>query len=280
MGARSLASLGPPLFQGLRAQVFAWDDGLVVKVYLPGRSRRTVESEAYATRRVHEAGLPAPACHGTVEIAGRFGIILEHVEGPSMAHVLAASGWTRAAEMGRALGELQAKMHSVLTGEPDPLRPAVQYCIERAPGLPPETKEAAIGLLSSLPDGQGNSLLHGDFHPMNVLMSRKGPIIIDWDSVHRGNPMADVARTLLLLRSMSRHAAEFGDSTQPVVIERAVEALVDAYTRAYFMSGPGSKAEAEAWLAPLAAARLIERVPGEEEWLLGVVADGLAEGPL
>ncbi len=277
MAARSLASLGPALFQGLRAQVFAWDDGLVVKLYLAGRSRRAVDSEAYATRRVHEAGLPAPACYGTVEIAGRFGIILQRIDGPSMAQALLSSGWTRSAELGHTLGELHAKMHSVFTDEADPLGPAIRHCIERAPGLPPEMKEAVLRVLAALPDGQGDSLLHGDFHPMNVLMSGNGPVVIDWDNVHRGNPLADVGRTLLLLRSAGRHAAELIPGAEPAQAERGVDAFVDAYVGGYFGSRPGRKADAEAWLVPLATARLIERVPGEEEWLTGIIADGLAK---
>lgn len=39
-----------------------------------------------------------------------------------------------------------------------------------------------------------------DFHPDNVLLAARGPVIIDWPDATRGQPLADVARTSLLLR--------------------------------------------------------------------------------
>ena len=51
----------------------------------------------------------------------------------------------------------------------------------------------------SLPDG--DRLSHGDFHPANILMDGDEPVIIDWSNVTRGDPAADVARTLVILES-------------------------------------------------------------------------------
>lgn len=67
-------------------------------------------------------------------------------------------------------------------------------------------------------------LLHGDFHPDNVLLSSSGPVVIDWANARGGKPAFDVAMTWvicatsggatgrlftrLFLRHVDRRAAE------------------------------------------------------------------------
>ena len=43
------------------------------------------------------------------------------------------------------------------------------------------------------PEPERPALCHGDFHPFNVMLSPRGPIVIDWNNAHIGNPLEDVA---------------------------------------------------------------------------------------
>ncbi len=52
--------------------------------------------------------------------------------------------------------------------------------------------------LSESPDG-GDRLVHLDLHPLNVLLSVRGPVVIDWANAARGNGLSDVAFTYVLL---------------------------------------------------------------------------------
>ena len=45
----------------------------------------------------------------------------------------------------------------------------------------------------------GDRLLHGDLHPLNVLMAPRGPVIIDWTNVAVGEPGFDVALAWVLM---------------------------------------------------------------------------------
>ena len=51
--------------------------------------------------------------------------------------------------------------------------------------------------------------------------------------------------------------------------------LAAAYQAEYRRRSGVTRAGIEAWFLPLAAARLWERVPGEPEWLLGIVRRGV-----
>ncbi len=54
----------------------------------------------------------------------------------------------------------------------------------------------------TLPDA--SDVLHGDFHPGNVIISSDGAVVIDWIDATQGAPAADTARTLWLLSPATR----------------------------------------------------------------------------
>lgn len=60
--------LSAPIAIGFTAEIFALNDGQVLKVFNLGVSRSTVETEASLTRTVHATGLPVPAMGEIVEI--------------------------------------------------------------------------------------------------------------------------------------------------------------------------------------------------------------------
>jgi aminoglycoside phosphotransferase (APT) family kinase protein len=49
------------------------------------------------------------------------------------------------------------------------------------------------------PPDPSDVVVHGDLHPANVLLSRSGPVVIDWSNAGRGPAGADVADAWLLL---------------------------------------------------------------------------------
>jgi len=92
-------------------------------------------------------------------------------------------------------------------------------------------------------------LCHGDFHPMNVLGEASQPVVIDWPNACRGDPAGDVCRSYLILKL---HADE------------VAEPYLDAYCRVASIP----RQTILNWLPYVAAARLAEDVPGEQDRLL------------
>jgi aminoglycoside phosphotransferase (APT) family kinase protein len=73
--------------------------------------------------------------------------------------------------------------------------------------------------------GDGDRLLHLDLHPLNVMITKKGPIVIDWPNARRGEPDGDVALTWVL---MSAGEVPTG-RVMGALLKRARKALVDAF---------------------------------------------------
>ena len=65
--------LGEPLARGRTADVYAWGDGWVLKLFQSWMDRPTIEQEARITRLVRASGLPVPVVGEIVEVDGRGG---------------------------------------------------------------------------------------------------------------------------------------------------------------------------------------------------------------
>ena len=182
---------------GRTAEILAWENNQILKLFRKAWSLSPVKWEEKAARTVSEtAGLPVPCVHGIVEVKGRHGILYDNVEGQSMLKELESKP-SELEHFASLFAELHAKMHSVRVEDLPSQHQQIEKKILRAEPLPMKLKEGALKALSELPDD--NLLCHGDFHPDNIQMSKRGPIIIDWPDATRGTPEADVARTLLLI---------------------------------------------------------------------------------
>jgi hypothetical protein len=83
--------------------------------------------------------------------------------------------------------------------------------------------------------------------------------------------MGDVARTYAV-----SYLSEISKKTPGWMLMAAGRWLfVHQYLRTYFKSSPYKRAEMDAWLMPVAAARLAEEIPEAEGPLLRAVREGL-----
>jgi aminoglycoside phosphotransferase (APT) family kinase protein len=259
---------GPMIARGRTAEIFLWKDNQVLKLFLDWCPVHWAEHEARVTQAVHEAGLPAPAVEGIVDVDGRPGIIFERVEGPSMLGELTTKPW-KLVQFARTLAELQAAMHSLEAPELPSQQGKLENDIRAAVALPAETKESVLEALAALPGG--SVICHGDFHPGNIVMSARGPIVIDWITTTQGSSLADVARTSLLLRQ--GEVPSFIAGRWLINSGRALFRSI--YLKRYLRLRPGSPQQIAAWQLPVAAARLAENIPEEEPRLLALVEESL-----
>ena len=260
------------LTRGRTAEIYAWDNGRVLKLFYDWCPENWARQEARVTRAMHAAGQPVPAVEDMLEVQGRIGLVFERVEGRSMLEEFRARPW-RIYWIATALAELHAAMHrSAVPGLP-PLSATLERRVRGLEDLPEATKETVLGLLARLPEG--SAICHGDFHPDNILLTEHGPVILDWMTATEGNPLGDVARTSLILRLAAPPPGQPGGW----LLRLGAVLANRIYLWRYFALRPGSRRQLEAWLIPVAAARLEEQIPGEREKLLAIIDSGLARLP-
>ena len=153
---------------------------------------------------------------------------------------------------------------NIVSGLPSQ-RARLKEKIQAARPLPDALKQKALEALVRLPDG--DALCHGDFHPDNIVLSQHGPVVLDWVDASSGHPLADVARTALLMQ----HAALPPHMPGRRLIQAGRRLWYALYLRHYSRLRSLLPREVEAWMLPIAAARLSEGIAEEKGQLLALV---------
>jgi aminoglycoside phosphotransferase (APT) family kinase protein len=167
----------------------------------------------------------------------------------------------------RSLAELQAQIHQrSIPGVPT-YKERLNHDIRGTDQLSEDLRMKALTLLEALPDGRG--LCHGDYHPGNVIITKRGPVVIDWMNACSGSPWADVARTSLIL-SIGAKAA--GKQVRPIT-RLMVKLYHRTYLNRYHELIPDTANELDRWGSVIAAGRLNEGIAPEQEALIRMVKD-------
>jgi aminoglycoside phosphotransferase (APT) family kinase protein len=263
----SVTSLGEPIAG--TGNLYAWGEGWILKFFGDEAPAGFVEHMARLDRALYEAGLPVPAVGEMIEIEGGLGLVYEHVEGDSMAVAFLGApeaDLARVVTLGHVFATVHAEIHShgSIGADVPSQRELFATVISGIVTLPPDLKEATLKALEGMP--AGDRLCHGDFHPYNVLMSPRGPVVIDWNNSHIGNPLEDVARSVLMLS---------GVSLSEPSLRGPIDRFAEAYLERYFELRPGDRQQLAAWQPIVAAIRLCDNIPELEGWLLEQIRIGL-----
>jgi Ser/Thr protein kinase RdoA (MazF antagonist) len=259
---------GTIIGEGRTADILAWDDGYVLKLYKEGWSREYAEYEARIAHIVHGSGAAAPAVGELVEVDGRMGLVYERVVGPTLEGLIQRAPWN-VAHYGRMLADLHAAMHRCPAGGLPDQRARLEKKLDEVALSYPNVAAHARRALSKLPSG--DRLCHGDFHTQNVILSQRGPVVLDWIDATCGHPHADVARTLVLLRNGYLHVPP---GPLRAASRIAIAVMVASYLGRYVAATGAARGRIMLWLAPVAAARLVEGIEVEKAALIRVARRG------
>ena len=254
-------SINKAIAHGRTADVYAWDEGYVLKLFHNWFELKDIEYELKIARAVHANGVKTPAVKELVQVDGRNGLIYERANGESMLTTFQHKPW-KVFEYARILAKLHANMHDcVFEADVPPQHAKLKFKINHAQALPGSLTTHLLNALDTLP--KGDRVCHGDFHPANVLLSGNEATVIDWIDASRGNPLADVARTSIIT---------LGAIATPQISNPMLKIFINifhsTYLREYFRLRPHDKNEYRRWFPIVAGARLSENIPELEKWLI------------
>lgn len=254
-------SSGKLLARGRTADVYEWDAGRVLKRFHDWFELGNIEYEQKIARAVHASGVRSPVVGEIIQVDNHNALIYERLPGESMQELVLRKPW-KVFAYARVLAQLHAQMHGCAFDASVPAqRGRLENKINHADALPASLKAHLLSAMGRLPEG--DRVCHGDLHPANVLISDADATVIDWIDAARGNPLADVARTSVILMG----AAESGETSNPF-LKVFVKTFHTAYRKQYFRLRPGQEDEYRYWLPIVASARLSENIPELEAWLV------------
>jgi aminoglycoside phosphotransferase (APT) family kinase protein len=220
----SAAEPGPLVGTGRSADVFALGNDRVLRRY---RVPIDATVEAGLMRHLAAAGYPVPEVY---DADGR-DLVMERLDGPDMLADLGRRPW-RIPRHARTLADLHNRLHR----------------IDGPPGWP------AVG--------SGTTMLHLDLHPANVMLTKRGPVVIDWVGARVGAPGVDVAMAYLILATSDVDLI-------PVWLRPVIRWLRAAYLRRFLAAAQDSPWP---YLARAARARIadVNTRPAEAARLLRI----------
>ena len=260
-----MTTVGPLVAAGRTSDVYAYGIGSVVKVPRPDVPAHWPAMEARFTSAVRRLGIPVPEVRGLVQVDGRDAIVFERIGGDSM--------WGRMLSGGREIATLArefAEVHRLIlhAGLPAELEGSVdRMCgkIAEAVQLSAEDRIEAQELARSFP--KGAALLHGDFHPANVLIRNGEPVVIDWFDASVGHPITDVVRSSLLIRPDEGPGSPLHlPGARPALLARFHEVYVGTLLDVLAVPDP----DLRYWEAVIAASRLAEGAEPDDSRLAAV----------
>lgn len=185
---------GSLIAKGRSADIFEYGDRKVLRRLRDGRS--VPEHEPIVMRAMRAAGYPVPEVFET----DGSDMVIERVAGVDMVKDIERHPW-RARRYGGMLAELHRRLS------------AIPFDDDQVPAE----------------YGAREVCVHGDLHPMNVILTHRGPVVIDWEGARVGPRDADVAITWML--------TEIGELDDVPWYLRPIVGLVRAQLLRAFLKG-------------------------------------------
>jgi aminoglycoside phosphotransferase (APT) family kinase protein len=154
---------------GRSADVYALGARRVLRRY---RVPIDVAAEARLMQYLAASGYPVPEVYD----ADGLDIVMERLDGPDMLADLGRRPWL-IPRHARTLADLHDRLHQIT-----------------APAGWPQVPGPAGGA-----PGENRVVLHLDLHPGNVMLTSRGPVVIDWVGARAGIGGADVAMAYLIM---------------------------------------------------------------------------------
>jgi aminoglycoside phosphotransferase (APT) family kinase protein len=212
---------------GRSADVYDIGNNRILRRY---RHESDTRREADLMIFLAQAGFPVPAVYD----ASGPDIVMERLDGRDMIADFGRRPWL-AGRYGRILADLHNRLHQI--GAPPGLAPAFEA---------------------------GDKVVHLDLHPANVMLTARGPFVIDWSNAAAGAPAADVATAYVIIATSETDLL-------PAPLRAAVAPLRAAHLRQFLASvrdDPGPV------LASAARYRMNDRnIRPSEAKKLGQIAD-------
>lgn len=181
---------------GRTAEVYSWEPGKVLKLFLAGYPKTAVEREFHLAQVLNPMNFPKPKAYEILSWQERLGIVYDHIQGEDLL------GWVLRTMDVEACATLMADLHRLILQNSSEELPSykdfLRWGVDKVTSFSPQERDHALQQLEMLPEG--HHLCHGDFHPGNVLIHEEKSVVLDFMNVCRGPILYDIARTVYLVQ--------------------------------------------------------------------------------
>jgi thiamine kinase-like enzyme len=265
--------LGNKIAEGGCSEVYEWENGdKVVKLAKANTDIHAMRREFNCNQVAWDLGLPVARPYELIDIDGRTGIVFERIDGEPLigrlmkqifqniqvSEILESN--ENEADL-RITAQILSRIHSHSDMTMPSQRESITYSIRNVNYLTDDEKLEVIDRLEQLPLKQ--QLCHGDPNPGNILIRDGKPVIIDWMDASTGNPEADLAEYIVMMRfavlppEVPSVALEYFDSMR--------ESIIAIFLEEYMQTSNVTLEDIDPWILPIAVTKLNADAIAEEE---------------
>jgi hypothetical protein len=248
--------------QGNTAEIYNWGTDCILKLYRDGIPISICQNEFDRTKGAYNLIKVVPRPVDIVNDDGKVGAVYQKVNGKTMLKEMMSKPWLFR-KYAKQLAIYHVDMQKPVDFELPTVKEKLKQDIEAAILLTEDEKQRLYKYIGSLPDG--SALCHFDYHPDNVMLSINNYTIIDWMTACKGDKLSDVARTCVIL-SFSKIPRV------PAIVNFVLgvfqKQIFKIYLNEYLRITNARTEDIKKWEMPVAAARLCEWIPEQEQQAL------------
>ncbi len=218
--------------QGANGAVYRIDREHIVKVFQKTAPMEEIERERAVAQEALIAGLPTAISYSVVKVDECYGIVFELIDSETLSRVLAK----RPEDYDRFTDEyirLYKTIHETkVTGDAFPsIKQIYDNAIEACRDYYTAAEiEKLHRLVASVPDT--DTLIHGDYHPNNIMVQDERLVLIDMGDMSRGHIVFDFLATATTQANLVKWNPQYAEylTKMPVeLIKRTWRKLMDTY---------------------------------------------------
>ena len=178
--------------KGANGAVYRYDDETIIKTYFSKDALPEIKQERENARRAFVLGVNTAIPYGIVRLDEGYGTVTELLNADSVTK-LARNNPDDISEAVRYFVDMLQSVHAVTAedGEfPDMKEIALDWAEFVSKHIPEEQGKKLCDLIRAIP--KSNTLLHGDYHPNNVMVQNGEPLLIDLDTLCVGHPVFEL----------------------------------------------------------------------------------------
>ena len=222
--------------KGANGEVYRVDSENIIKLFHKSAPLETIDRERKLAQQALVEGIPTAISYSVVMVDDRYGIMFELIDADSLSATLKGNPGEYDTYVDKYI-ELYKKIHAI-KGDASQFVNIKQVYYEAISESAEHYSDEELGKLRALVDSvpETGTLIHGDYHPNNIMVQNGELILIDMGDMTIGHPIFDflaTAATQVNLVKLSPEYAEFHTRMPAELITKTWRRLIDSYFADY-----------------------------------------------
>lgn len=195
--------------EGFNGAVYRLDAETIVKTYKPQVTMENILKEQRSAKYAFTMGIPTAISYDVVRVNESLGVVYELLNAEVVSHRIMSDRENGEMYM-RKFADLAREMHTtdIASSDLPSYKELYRRKLETAlPHLTAEEREACLKIYAAIPDG--TQMLHGDFHPKNVMIQDGEMMLIDMGDISKGHPLMEIMHFYSALPGLAKAMPQY-----------------------------------------------------------------------